>query len=98
MSKNTEVGQVISKEDISRVRDLLSENLGEKIKISAKKGRKRIVVRQGVLLNTYPSIFTVMLESTSEFAEGMRTVSFSYSDILTKSISITVLDSKLEIV
>lgn len=88
---------MIAKEDISRVRDLLSENLGEKIKISAKKGRKRIVVRQGVILNTYPSIFTVSLESASEFADGMRTVSFSYSDILTKSITITLLDSKTEI-
>ncbi len=89
---------MIAREDISRVKDLLSENLGEKIKISAKKGRKRIVVRYGILLNTYPSIFTVSLESASEFADGMRTVSFSYSDILTKSISITVIDSKLDIV
>lgn len=89
---------MIAKEDISRVKGLLSENLGAKIKISAKKGRKRIVVRYGVLLNTYASIFTVSLESTSEFAEGMRTFSFSYSDLLTKSIAITVLDSKLEIV
>lgn len=89
---------MIAKEDISRVKGLLSENLGQKIKISAKKGRKRIVVRHGIILNTYSSIFTVSLESASEFAEGMRTVSFSYSDILTKAISITVLDSKLDIV
>ena len=89
---------MIAREDISRVKDLLSENLGAKIKISAKKGRKRIVVRHGVLLNTYASIFTVSLESASEFADGMRTVSFSYSDVLTKAISITVIDSKLDIV
>ena len=89
---------MIAREDISRVKDLLSENLGEKIRISAKKGRKRIVVRQGILLKTYASIFTVSLESTSEFADGMRTVSFSYSDVLTKAISITVIDSKLDIV
>lgn len=89
---------MISKEDISRVKDLLSENLGEKVKISAKKGRKRVIIRYGVILKTYPSIFTVKLENASEFAEGTRVVSFSYSDILTKSIAIHVLDSNLDIV
>mgnify|MGYP002530288041 CR=1 FL=1 len=88
---------MIEKEDIERVKGLLTENIGKRIKLTAKKGRKRVIVRQGVISATYPSIFIVILDSISEFAETGRTVSFSYADLLTKSIEITVTDSKLEI-
>ena len=85
---------MIKKTDIERVKDLLTENMGKRIKLSAKKGRKRIIVRHGVIKETYPSIFLVMLDSISEFAVTERTVSFSYADILTKSIEIMLADTK----
>lgn len=88
---------MIEKEDIERVKGLLTENIGKRIRLTAKKGRKRVIVRQGVINATYPSIFIVILDSISEFAETGRTVSFSYADLLTKSIEITVTESKLEI-
>ena len=88
---------MIERSDITRVKNLLAENVGKRIRLSAKKGRKRVIVRQGVIKETYPSIFIVPLDGISEFAETPRTVSFSYADLLTKSIEITVIDSKLEI-
>ena len=88
---------MIERGDIERVKTLLTENIGKRIKLTAKKGRKRVIVRQGVISATYPSIFIVILDSISEFADTGRTISFSYSDLLTKSIEITVVDSKLEI-
>ena len=88
---------MIEKADIERVKSLLTENIGKRIKLTAKKGRKRVIVRQGVINATYPSIFIVILDSISEFAETGRTVSFSYADLLTRNIEITVTDSKLEI-
>ena len=89
---------VIEKSDIQRVRTLLSENIGKRIRLSAKKGRKRVIVRHGTIKETYPSIFVVTLDSISEFATTERTVSFSYADLLTKSIEITVIESKLDII
>jgi len=89
---------VIEKSDIQRVKTLLTQNIGKRIRLSAKKGRKRVIVRHGVIKETYPSIFVVTLDSISEFATTERTVSFSYADLLTKSIEITVVDSKLDIV
>jgi len=89
---------VIEKSDIQRVKTLLTQNIGKRIRLSAKKGRKRVIVRHGVIKETYPSIFVVTLDSISEFATTERTVSFSYADLLTKSIEITVTDSKLDIV
>ncbi len=88
---------MIERGDIERVKTLLTENIGKRIKLTAKKGRKRVIVRQGVISATYPSIFIVVLDSISEFADTGRTISFSYADLLTKSIEITVVDSKLEI-
>ncbi len=85
---------MIEKADIERVRNLLIENAGMRIKLSAKKGRKRVIVRHGVIRETYPSIFIVQLDSISEFSNSERTVSFSYADILTKSIEILVVDTK----
>ena len=88
---------VIAREDVLRIKQELTENIGERVKISAVKGRKRIVVRYGVILSTYRSIFTVTLESISEFAESDRTVSFNYSDLLTRAIGIHVIRTGKEI-
>ena len=88
---------MIERGDIERVKTLLTENIGNRIKLTAKKGRKRVIVRQGVISATYSSIFIVILDSISEFADTGRTISFSYADLLTKNIEITVVDSKLEI-
>ncbi|MBR5157715.1 MAG: Veg family protein [Clostridia bacterium] len=88
---------MIERGDIERVKTLLTENIGKRIKLTAKKGRKRVIVRQGVISATYPSIFIVILDSISEFADTGRTISFSYADLLTKNIEITVVESKLEI-
>ncbi len=85
---------MIEKSDIQRVKDELSQNIGKRIRLSAKKGRKRVIVRHGMIKETYPSIFIVMLDSISEFATTERTVSFSYADLLTKSIEIMVEDTK----
>lgn len=89
---------MIEKSDIQRVKTLLSQNIGKRIRLSAKKGRKRIIVRHGIIKETYPSIFVITLDSISEFATTKRTVSYSYADLLTKAIEITVIDSKLDIV
>lgn len=96
MSKGCE-RPMIERGDIERVKTLLTENIGKRIKLTAKKGRKRVIVRQGVISATYPSIFIVILDSISEFADTGRTISFSYADLLTKNIEITVVESKLEI-
>ena len=88
---------MIERADIERVRGILHENVGKRIRLTAKKGRKRVIVRQGYIKSTYPSLFTVVLDSVSEFATGGRTVSFNYSDILIKNVSVTITDSKIEV-
>ena len=88
---------VIYKSDIERVQAQIESNIGSRIRITVKKGRKKVIVRYGTINAVYPFTFNVTLESLSEFAEINRNLSLSYSDILTHAISITVLDTETAI-
>lgn len=88
---------MIERADMERVRKVLAENVGKRIRLTVKKGRKKVIVRQGYIKATYPSLFTVVLDSVSEFATGGRTISFNYSDLLIKNVSVTITDTKQEV-
>ena len=53
-----------------------------RISYRATNGRRKIEERSGVIQETYPSLFTVFIESQQS------TVSFSYSDLLTKEVEL----------
>jgi len=74
--------------DISQVRNSIEKHIGSKIKLEANKKKQKASVSEGVIENTYPSIFIVQLY---EGAAPSRRVSFSYADILTKEIKLTLI-------
>lgn len=76
--------------DLIKIKESLSDNVGNKVKLTAKKGRKQIVTREGVIESTYPSIFTVKLDTPDDFMAGDRRVSYSYADVLTRSIELVI--------
>ncbi|OQB12390.1 MAG: hypothetical protein BWY15_02218 [Firmicutes bacterium ADurb.Bin193] len=77
------------REELIRIRSALEKSVGQKVRLTAKKGRKKAVVRHGVIEETFPSIFTVKLDNTIEqLPSSSRRVSYSYTDILTKVIEI----------
>lgn len=88
---------MINKEDLERIRTQIEQNIGARIKITVKKGRKRVVVRYGTINAVYPFTFNVTLESISDFASANRNVSLNYADVLTRVISLTLTDSGNEI-
>ncbi|MBO3442209.1 Veg family protein [Clostridium haemolyticum] len=61
----------------------MDDHIGEKVTLRANNGRRKIVVNSGVLEKTYPSIFVVRLQDDTQ-----RTVTYSYSDVLTKTVQI----------
>jgi len=73
---------------LQEIRKNIEEYVGQKIVLKANKGRKRTVTREGILENTYPSIFVVRIDG--QFGDHVRRVSYSYSDILTETVEITV--------
>lgn len=80
-------------EVLAEIRKDLEGYVGRRILVRANKGRKRIVERSGILERTYPAIFVVRLEDQRS---GGRLVSFSYSDVLTKSVELAFEDESCE--
>ena len=84
------VSEMIEKTDLMMVKAGLQKHVGKKIRLTAKKGRKRAVVRRGTIENLYPSIFTIRLDNLPEDETEQRCVSFSYADVLTKNVEIAI--------
>ena len=71
---------------LSEIKQDLEPYVGTYIKVKADRGRKKVVERTGVLESTYPNLFVVRINEKSV----ERRVSFSYADILTETVVLTV--------
>lgn len=69
----------------------LDENIGKRIVVKANGGRRKTIERSGFLEGTYPAVFTVKLDQDQYSVER---VSYSYTDILTETVQLTVLDDE----
>ena len=75
------------KKDISQIKSDITRFIGSKVWLESGKGKQKTSIKKGIIENTYPSIFTVLLCDDSD---ARRTISYSYTDVLTKTIEITV--------
>ncbi|MDP4181308.1 MAG: Veg family protein [Bacillota bacterium] len=78
---------MIEKGDLFQIKRDIETCIGEKVQLKANKGRRKTFIREGVLENTYSSIFIVKFENEYE---ATRRVSYSYTDILTKAVELVV--------
>lgn len=85
---------MIEKSDLVQIKKDLENCIGEKIQLKANKGRKRAFIKEGVVENTYPSIFIIKFENEYDTT---RRVSYSYTDILTRAVEIVVCKSNTKI-
>lgn len=74
--------------DVQKVRSVVNAHIGSRVRIKANKGRHKIDVTEGVITQTYPSIFLV--EVSNEIEDTCQTVSFSYTDVLTKDVCLSL--------
>lgn len=72
---------------LSAIKRNLDTYVGEKIMLKANGGRRKTIERTGVLEETYPSVFIVKLD---EEQHSFKRVSYSYADILTSSVELTI--------
>ncbi|WEV39542.1 Veg family protein [Lactobacillus sp. ESL0684] len=70
---------------IITIKQELDSHLGDPITVVARAGRKKITKRRGVLRETFPAVFVVDLDQDQNNFEH---VSYSYTDLLTKNISL----------
>ncbi|MDO1604622.1 Veg family protein [Lactobacillus sp. YT155] len=71
---------------LAKIKDTLDEHIGENLTVVAQAGRKKVIRRKGKLAETFHSVFVVDLDQDENAFER---VSYSYADLLTKSIDIT---------
>jgi len=74
---------------LAEIKRDLDSHVGKRIKLRANRGRKKIVEQVGILEKTYPHIFVVKLEEKKSM---VRRVSFSYSDVLTETVKLTLFE------
>ena len=68
----------------------LEEQIGKRLRLTVNGGRRRTVIRSGVLAETYPSVFVVELDQDENAFER---VSYSYADVLTEAVELNFLES-----
>lgn len=69
------------------IREQVQLHKGSRVFYRAMNGRRKMEERHGVILDAYPSLFTMYVESQNS------TVSFSYADVLTKEVELEILPS-----
>jgi len=78
-----------NRNDVHHVRSDIQRIIGSKVRLETNKGRHKSVTTKGIVANVYPSIFTVQLSDGSGVS---RNLSFSYTDVLTNAVEITLCD------
>ncbi len=88
------LGKVITlleKNSLTKIKKDVEDSVGKKVILKANKGRKKTTVREGILESAYPSIFVVKI---SNQYDSVRRVSYTYSDILTETVEVTICDGE----
>ncbi|MCL2351004.1 MAG: Veg family protein [Firmicutes bacterium] len=78
---------MFDRSDVCLVKKDIERTIGHRVILETNKGRHKSVVNEGIISNVYPSIFTVQL---SERDGAARKLSFSYTDVLTNAVEITL--------
>lgn len=80
---------MISSDSIKRVREGLQDCVGSKVVVKCNRGKRRTTISQGVLESTYSNVFVVKYHN--QLDETSHRISYSYTDLLTKSVEFSVL-------
>ena len=72
---------------LTSIKDEIITYKGQRVKCRMSKGRNKMEVTQGIVVDVYPKIFTLYVESKAS------TVSFSYAEVLTREVELEVVPS-----
>ncbi len=77
---------MIYKTDISNLKTDIIDRVGQKIIVKGSLGRSKEFEKEGTIEKAYSNIFVVKYE------ENNRTASYTYTDILTRTVEVDVFD------
>jgi len=78
-------------EIMDRIKKDLECHLGAKMRFKANLGRCKVIEREGILEEIHPNLFVMRVD---EKRNRSRRVSYSYADILTRSVELSHVRSK----
>lgn len=79
---------MIDRNDIDTIKTDIQEKIGQKIIVRGTLGRNKYYEKEAVIENTYPNLFIV------KYKENERNVTYSYTDVLTKTVEVQVFDGQ----
>ena len=79
---------MIFRTDISTLKTDILEKVGQKIIVKGSLGRSKTFEKEATIEKAYPNIFVVRYE------EGNRNVTYSYTDVLTRTVEVDVYDGE----
>lgn len=74
-------------QSLDQIKEWVSLIVGKEVLVEVNKGRKKTVVRKGIVENTYPFFFTLRVDVDG----SCQRISFNYVDILTKTVELEIL-------
>jgi uncharacterized protein Veg len=77
---------MMKQNDVNKVRNAVMNQMGQKVKVRINRGRHKVDVTEGVISQTYPSIFLIQIKAKNDMP--VRTISYSYTDILTRDVEL----------
>lgn len=85
---------LLERNSLAKIRANVENCVGQKVRLKANKGRKKTTIREGIIESAYPSIFVVKIDGGYN---SIRRVSYSYSDILTETVEVTLCNNEEKI-
>lgn len=79
---------MICRSDIANLKTDIGEMIGKKVIVKGSLGRSKFFEKEATIEKAYPNIFVV------KYDDNERNVTYSYTDILTKTVQVDVFDGE----
>ena len=76
----------MGKVDVKAVRNAVYRAIGSRVLVKSNRGRHRFDVNEGVIKEVYAYLFMIQLNDSED--DTAKTVSYTYTDILTKDVQL----------
>ena len=84
---------LIRKKDLSQLKEDIGFCIGQRVRLTTNKGKKKVLTKEGVVESAYPNVFTVKFEGE----QSSRRIAYSYTDVLTNAVEVIRCSDNLNI-
>jgi uncharacterized protein Veg len=78
---------------LTQIKSDLDSFVGKEVQLKANQGRRKIIQKEGVLVETYPNVFVIKVKDD----QTPRRMSYSYADVLTETVEVKIKENNMRI-